>query len=117
VPREFGFAGLEPGDRVGGGANDLGEQQLAELDAEGGVGFLDGDRVAGVTDTDLDLLPGDADAATGADLAVHAERPGGRQRGGAAGPASGIWAIWAGVRGFGRLRSRVRSVSSRCSTR
>lgn len=45
----------------------LGEQLIAVEDAERGVGFLDGDGAASVTETDLDLLPGDADAAARAD--------------------------------------------------
>jgi hypothetical protein len=51
-------ADVESGDRSGGGADDLGEQLVAEVDAEGGVGFLHGDGLPGVADADLDLLPG-----------------------------------------------------------
>lgn len=108
----LGFAGFEPGDRVGRGADDLGEQLLAVVDAEGGVGFLDGDCLAGVADPDLDLLPRDADAAAGADPPVHSQGSGHGVGVGPAGRAFGIRATWPGASGFGR----VRLVSSRCST-
>jgi hypothetical protein len=43
LPRRFGFAGLEPGDRRGGGAGDLDEQLPGVVDAEADVGLFDGD--------------------------------------------------------------------------
>jgi hypothetical protein len=63
LPRRFGFAGLEPGDRRGGGAGDLDEQLPGVVDAEADVGLFDGDGLAGVPDPDLDALSGGADAA------------------------------------------------------
>jgi len=45
---------------------------IAVIDAERGVGLLDGDGAAGVADADLDSLPGDADAAAATDPPVNA---------------------------------------------
>jgi hypothetical protein len=61
---KFGLAGCEPGDLLGSGAQDFSEQLIAVIDAERGVGLFDGDGLPGVADTDLDSLPGDADAAS-----------------------------------------------------
>jgi hypothetical protein len=90
----FGLAGFEPGDGLGGGPGDLGEQLVAVIDPERGVGLLDGDRAAGVADPDLDLLPGDADAAAAADPAVGPQRRRGDRR---------RWSGGAGVAGAGQL--------------
>jgi hypothetical protein len=68
--RRFGFADLEPGDRLGGGG-DLGEQLVAVIDAEGVIGGLDGDGAAGVADADVDALPGDDESAPAADPPLH----------------------------------------------
>ena len=68
----FGLAGFEPGDLLGSTAQDFSEQLIAVIDAERGVGLLDGDGAAGVADADLDSLPGDADAAAATDPPVNA---------------------------------------------
>ncbi|NYT96290.1 hypothetical protein [Salinispora sp. H7-4] len=66
---EVRVCGFEPGDRLGGGAGDLGEELVAVMDAEGGVAFLDGEGCSGVGDADLDALPGDDEGASAADAA------------------------------------------------
>jgi hypothetical protein len=51
----LGFADLEPGDGLGGGAGDVGDQLVAVVDAEGGVGGLDDHSAPGEADADTDL--------------------------------------------------------------
>jgi hypothetical protein len=53
-----GFADLEPGDVLAGGAGHFGEQFVAVVDAERVVGGFDGDGAAGVDHADVDALPG-----------------------------------------------------------
>jgi hypothetical protein len=54
----LGFAGFESGDCLGGGgARDFGEELVAVEDAEAGVGFVNGDGLAGVADPDVDFWP------------------------------------------------------------
>lgn len=57
----FGFAGLETGDRFGGGPRNLRYELIVVEDAEAGVGFLDGDNLARVSDLDLNFLTGGGD--------------------------------------------------------
>ena len=74
TPWRFGLAGFEPGDRLGGAAEDFGQQLGAVVDPERRVGFLDGDGASGVADADLDLLPGDHGAAAATDPPVDAQQ-------------------------------------------
>ncbi|WP_328414851.1 hypothetical protein OG470_21420 [Micromonospora sp. NBC_00389] len=55
----FGFADLEPGYVLGSGAGDFGEELVAVVDAEGGVGGFDGEGGSSVGDADVDALTGD----------------------------------------------------------
>jgi hypothetical protein len=116
LPGRLGFAGLEPGDGVGGRPGDLDQQLAGVVDPEGGVGLLDRDRAAGVPDPDLDSLP-----ATDIEprLLIRRSTRNGLVAGAGAGPAgraSRSRARSAADSGFGTDRSTVRSVSSRCRT-
>ena len=53
---------LEPGDGLGGGASDLGEQAVV-VDPSGASGGLDGQRASGVDGTDVDTLFGNDESA------------------------------------------------------
>jgi hypothetical protein len=65
----FRLAGLEPRDRLGGGASHLDQQSFVVVDVEP-VAF-DGDGLTGVADADADALSGDHDDAPAADPALH----------------------------------------------
>jgi hypothetical protein len=119
LARRLGLADLESGNGLGGGgggAGDVGEDLVAVVDAEGGIGVVDGDGAAGVADDELDLLPGDGDAAAAADSALDPQRFDGGWGGGPAGRASRMPACSVGLSGLGRLRSGVRSASRTCRT-
>jgi hypothetical protein len=79
-PWGFRLADLESGDLPGRGALNFAEQLVGVEDSEGGVGFLDGDSPACVANADLDLLPGDADAAAGTDPPFHPQQGVDRRR-------------------------------------
>ncbi len=70
----LGLADLEPGDRFGGGAGDLGEQFVGDVDPQGVVGGLDGDGAAGVDHADVDPLSGNDDRPAAADSPVDPQR-------------------------------------------
>jgi hypothetical protein len=78
LPGWLWLADLEPGDRAGGGAGDLGEQEVAVVDAPGAVCFFDVEGSAGVADPDVDALAGDDQAAAAVDPALDADRVGRR---------------------------------------
>jgi hypothetical protein len=67
---------LEPGDRLGGGAGDLGDQIVIVVDAPGVLGGLDGEGASGVGDADVDALPGDDQGASAADPPLDPYRVG-----------------------------------------
>jgi hypothetical protein len=69
LPGRFGFAGLEPGDGLRRRAGHLDEELAGVVDAEAGVGLLDGDHADGMADPDLDPLPGHGYGAPAAALA------------------------------------------------
>lgn len=67
MPGRLRFTDLESGDGLGGGAGHFGEELVAVVDAEGGVGGFDGEGGPGVGDADVDALTGDAKPFTVAD--------------------------------------------------
>jgi hypothetical protein len=69
--------GLEPGDRFGRGADDLGDQVGVVVAAERVVGRFDRDGAAGADHADVDALSGDDDPASAADAALDLDRFGG----------------------------------------
>ncbi|WP_433288319.1 hypothetical protein [Micromonospora sp. CA-244673] len=70
LSRRFGLADLEPGDGLGGRARHFGEELVAVVDAEGGVGVFDGDGSTGVADADVDFLAGDDEDAAAAEASL-----------------------------------------------
>ncbi|MFI7616164.1 hypothetical protein ACIBP6_33585 [Nonomuraea terrae] len=76
--RKLRLSNFEPGDRLRGGAGDLGDDLAAGVgDAEGSVGVLDGHGRSSMGDTDTDALAGDGELAAAADPPLHPDRLGG----------------------------------------
>ncbi|MBQ1031355.1 hypothetical protein KBX26_15280 [Micromonospora sp. C97] len=69
---------------------------VAVVDAEGGVGVFDSERLTGMTDADVDALAGDDEDAAAADAAFDAEWLGcrGGWRSGGAGVANTCLLGW-----------------------
>ncbi|MEH1059446.1 hypothetical protein V6U89_30105, partial [Micromonospora sp. CPCC 206171] len=102
VARGFGFAGLEPGDVLGGGASDFGDELVAVVDAEGGVGGFDGEGCSGVRDADVDALAGDDEGSAAADTSFNPHRFGCRGRWGSGGAGVANGGDLGGAQGVGQ---------------
>jgi hypothetical protein len=102
---------LEPGDRLGGGAGDLGDQTAAVVvDPPGGICGFDGQCPSGMDDTDVDPLLGNDESPRRCTRSDSADGVGG----GPAGRASLSRACSALVSGFGKDRSNT-PWSTNCS--
>jgi hypothetical protein len=77
VAGRFRLVDLEPGNGLGGGPGDVGDQAVLVVDPPGGVSGFHGGRTSSMDDADVDPLPGNDQRAAAGHPPLHAHRLGG----------------------------------------